>query len=173
MSVKEALDKYKNSFDSRAQAFVEECLSCGMTEEEAKSDIQQRILPGSVVDRVPTLDAAVYQAASPLLKERFLYAGSWQDIGETFISVNEMAELVDKPHFRNWVASMRDDWEGSAPAMYPDSRLSLLSVMSQDEGDYTLAVWNNPAEPEIWRYSGQSEHKFKDLLAWFNWLNGN
>ncbi|BDR57642.1 hypothetical protein [Xylocopilactobacillus apicola] len=173
MSVKESLDNYKNSFDRRSKAFIEECISYGMTEKEAKIYAKQKILSGSVIDKIPTLDIAVYQKVSPQLNERFLYADSWEDIGETFLNVEEMIELVGKPHFKSWVTSMRDNWEDSAPAIYPDEQLSVISVMSEDEGDYTLAVWDKPLEPEIWRYSGQSEQKFKDLLAWLDWLNGD
>ncbi|OCG00743.1 hypothetical protein [Gilliamella sp. wkB112] len=173
MSIKEFLDNYKNSFDKRSKAFIEECISYGMTEKEAKRYAKQKIFPGSIVDKIPTLDTSIYQTVTPQLKDRFLYAGSWKEIGETFLSIDAMIKLANKPKFKKWVKSMRENWEDSAPWIYLDKQLSVISVMSEDEGDYTLAVWNNPVEPEIWRYSGQSEQKFKDLLGWLNWLNGN
>ncbi|CAI3927056.1 unnamed protein product [Commensalibacter communis] len=172
MSIRDLLEAYEKSVEQRKQEFIQEYLSYGFTEAEAKQDAKIKRTAGSIVREVPTFDLSISKKVSPQLHEHFLYTGKRKEIGETWLDVEGMLKLIHKPKFKKWVKSMRENWEDSAPMIYSDKQLSVISVASEKDGDFTLAVWNNPIEPEIWRYHGQSEQKFKEFSDWIKWLNG-
>ncbi|WP_046228255.1 hypothetical protein [Paenibacillus dauci] len=172
-SISQLLDQYKIRFPARMEEKVQELVATGMIEMEARSHIRLKIAPGIIVDHIPTLNREVQQPVSSQLRERFSYAGSWQDLGEHLLDPVQMSELLHQPHFREWITMMREHREGSAPALYPDEQLSVLSVMNEENGDYTLLVWpEETAEPQVWRYSSQQEQQFVDLKHWLKWMNG-
>ena len=167
------LDKYRDGYEERARVFIEGFKKYGLPEAEARKHIEQIISPGEEITEIPSLDISKNHTASKQLKERFLYAGSWKDIGEHLLSIKQISSLIRKKKFRQWILSMRENWENSAPWLFSDERLSVLSVSNEDDGDFSLLVWTKDnTEPEVWRYSGQNEHKFENLLAWLRWLNG-
>ncbi|ANF95701.1 hypothetical protein [Paenibacillus bovis] len=172
-SVSQLLDQYKIRFPARMEEKVQELVATGMIEMEARSHIRLKIAPGIMVDHLPTLDREVQQPISSQLRERFSYAGSWQDLGEHLLDPVQMSELMHRSHFREWITGMREHRQDSAPALYPDNQLSVLSVISEQDGDYTLLIWpEEPAEPQVWRYQGQQEQQFNDLADWLRWMNG-
>jgi len=172
MSITELLNNYKNSFNKRTESFVKECVSYGMTESDAKKYAKQKIASGVNVKNIPTIDTTKQRTVSTQLKERFAYAGSWKDIGEHFLDPEQIDLLVKKPKFKKWIKSMRENWENSAPWLYSDDKLSVISVSNENDGGFTLLVWiDETKEPEVWRYSGQCEQKFSDLFHWLQWLN--
>ncbi|WP_046215998.1 hypothetical protein [Paenibacillus wulumuqiensis] len=173
-TISQLLDQYKMNFPTRMEARVQELVSTGMIEMEARSHIRLKIAPGIQAEQIPTLDKGVLRPVSPQLLERFAYAGSWLDLGEHMLDPVQMKEVMNGQPFREWIAAMRDNREDSAPARYPDDRLSVLSVISEDDGEYTLLVWpeDKSAEPRVYRYYSQQEQQFEDLADWLRWMNG-
>lgn len=175
MTVTELLKQYQDSFAERRESLLQSLAEHGLSREEEEMLLPEAAdiapVPERAVERIPTVDGG-WLHASDQLRERFAFAGSWRDISEHMLDAQEMAELPMGDDFQEWLETLRCDWEDSAPAQYPDSRLSLLAVSNEEDGDYTLLVWTHETdEPEVWRYSGQNEQQFPDLMAWLAWLN--
>ncbi|MDO1517274.1 MULTISPECIES: hypothetical protein [unclassified Neisseria] len=168
------LQKYKEDYELRKCEVVKEAIACGMTEEDVSPFIDKQKIKKSTnnIDTMPTLAKGIEKILSPLLVERFQFAGNWMDIGEQFLGIEELKKLIASKNFQKWLRSMRENWEGSAPNLYQDDQLSVFSIIDKNNGNYSLLVWiENETEPEVWRYFGQSEQKFKNLTTYFEWLS--
>ncbi|MCA9032390.1 MAG: hypothetical protein KDA66_16345, partial [Planctomycetaceae bacterium] len=66
--------------------------------------------------------------------------------------------------------ALRENWEGSAPMVFPDERLTLFGVTEDVPENLTYLVWaKDDAEPEVWCYMGLASHEFSSLESFLNW----
>lgn len=133
----------------------------------------QSLSESDTLGRVPTLDSQTQRPMSAMLRSRFRFCGRWRRLGEVWLSLSQMETVTRNRQFRKHFRSKKEYWEGSAPATIPLNRLSVFSVGSHAQGDYTFLVWpsnSTDSEPELWCYSGQSEMRFKDLESFLIWI---
>lgn len=128
------------------------------------------ISPPARGDSVPTFDKKVVRPLSPMLKARFDYAGSWLQGLERWLSLDEAASLVRRREVRSTHRALRENYEGSAPMLFPDNCLGLFSATDGVPEDLTYLVWaTDRTEPEVWEYSDYSFHRSKDLEQYLIW----
>jgi hypothetical protein len=130
------------------------------------------ISPPDPFGEIPTFDSTVSHALTPQLKTRFTHSGSWLYGTQYWLSPMAMREWIDKPNIRKYHQSLRENWEGSAPNVVPDDRLSLLEVgrLSPDSVVYLVWAEDSRQEPQVWRYSGMESAEYTSLEEYLKWL---
>jgi len=129
-----------------------------------------RIDPPIPATTLPTFDRKKRRPLSPMLRERFAFASSLALGFETWLGPAEMADAMAEAKSREIHATMREHWEGSAPNLCPDDRLSLFAIDSELVESRVYLVWGeNAAEPKLWKCSGMDSHEFKSLEAFLRW----
>ena len=159
------LEKVKNTFPDRARKVAKGLAREGMTKEEI-GPLEQKIEPPEPIGKgIPTLKKGVYAKPSPMIEERFRYAGTWLQMDEIWLGVRDMEKTVKTKNVQETIKAQKEYWEGSAPMRFPPEKLSLFAIVDGVVGDQTYLVWpeKEGAEPEIWVYAGQSETKYKNL----------
>jgi len=74
------------------------------------------------------------------------------------------------PKSREMHSTLREHWEGSAPNLHLDDRLSLFAVHAELVESRVYLVWGPPeAEPKLWLCSGMESVEFKSLQAFLRW----
>ncbi|MCB9950147.1 MAG: hypothetical protein H6824_04125 [Planctomycetaceae bacterium] len=77
---------------------------------------------------------------------------------------------MEKKEVRQYHCALRENWEGSAPMVFPDERLTLFGVTEDVPENLTYLVWaKDDAEPEVWCYMGLASHEFSSLESFLNW----
>lgn len=66
------------------------------------------------------------------------------------------------------MASLRQWWDGSIPAKLDDSRLSL--IYSELDTNIFLAWFNSTSEPQVYWYTSQQEHVFRDFSTYLKFI---
>ncbi|MHB1425945.1 MAG: hypothetical protein ACYC3I_22505 [Gemmataceae bacterium] len=122
------------------------------------------------VANVPTFDTKQSMALTPMLKARFEYASSWEMAQEVWLSANEMASEMKKKRVKDYHRALRENWEGSAPMLFSDNRLTLFGITKGVPEDLIYLAWTEISkEPEVWVYEGLESHKFKNLEQYLMW----
>lgn len=138
------------------------------------AEYPQKISPAESMHRgVPTLAPGKYQPLTPMLAERFRFCGDWQNafIGMTWPGIAALERAAKSRKVRYEVRTRREYWEGSAPALFPDERLSLLGF-DLVEGDAIYLIWNGKREPSVAWYASQHEQTFRSLNGLLRFLVG-
>lgn len=164
--VSDLLSQLVSTYPQRAQQTRDILRQAGLTEAEIDKYVKlKKSKPKLPVGDIPTLDAKKQRPATPMLKARFEYAAAIHDVANHFLSLEEIAKHHLNPRFTEIFESQQKHWRGSAPATVSPDRLSLFCIQSLADGDVTYLVWpkSGALEPELWRYSGQHERKYKDL----------
>jgi hypothetical protein len=131
------------------------------------------MLPPEKTRFLPTFDPQRRRRFSPMLQARFAYAGTITHGLDQWLSPAAMARWMRKRVVRSYHKALREHWVGSAPNLFPDRDLTLLTVTKGLPEDLTYLVWHPAAkEPEIWSYSGMASHRFKNLAAFLTWVLG-
>ncbi len=109
-------------------------------------------------------------ALTPMLKARFEYAGSWDIAQSVWLSANEMTSHMKLKRIKDYHRSLRENWDGSAPMMLSDDRLTLFGITKGVPDNLIYLAWTkNDKEPEVWTYAGMESHHFKNLKQFFKW----
>ena len=125
--------------------------------------LEQRIASAELVAELPTFRDQVNRPLSPMLEERFRVAGRWTEGTDIWLASSDMHAAIRSPSIRGVHQSLRDNWEGSAPMLYQDDQLGLFGVTEDVPEDLIYIVWAVGNEPEIWRYSGMRESRYRNL----------
>lgn len=132
--------------------------------------LTQRIKPAERVSALPTFSKGVRCPITPMLKARFDFAGSWNNGGDIWLSPSEMERWMNKKSVLVHHRALREEWDESAPMLFPDDRLTLYAVTQGVPENLTYLVWGKQGgEPEVWSYVGQSAERFSDLEQYLNW----
>jgi hypothetical protein len=122
---------------------------------------------------VPTLQKNVYRKPTPMVDERFRFAGQWRGVDPcgTWLSLPEMEQVWTNRRMQKHIRTLREHWDESAPHQFPAERLSLLAL-SRSQGDQVYLVWpkNQAAEPEVWCYFGQSQTVYRNFREYVKWM---
>jgi hypothetical protein len=168
----ELLDSVKEAFPDKARKVARGLAKAGMTKEEIGPLEQTIDPPEPFKSGIPTLKKGVNRKPSPMIEARFKYAGTWKQIDRVWLGVRAMEETLKRRSVQQSFKSMKENWEGSAPARFPAERLSLFAIVDGSDEDQTYLVWpeKDGAEPEIWAYAGQGETKHKNLEQYLKWV---
>jgi hypothetical protein len=129
------------------------------------------VSPPGKTRSLPTFDPKRRRRPSPMLKARFTYAGTIDYGGDRWLDPAEMEHWMRKRRVSGYHKALRENYEGSAPCVFPDSDLTLLIVTEGVPDNLTYLVWiKSKDEPEIWSYRGMETYKFKNLASYFTWL---
>jgi hypothetical protein len=119
---------------------------------------------------LPTFDRAVSRPVTPMLAARFAYAGVWRQGLDLWLTPARMAAQTRRRPVRALHRSLREHWEGSAPRLFPDDRLTLFGITEGVEENRVYLVWRaDDREPEVWRYAGWDVAAFPNLEAFLRW----
>jgi hypothetical protein len=159
------LDAIKADFPRRKKAAEELLKGMGLIK-----TLELKIESPVGVAAVPTFDPEVTRDLTPMLQARFEYAGSWKSGQDVWLSACQMASLMQSKAIRPYHRSLREDWDGSAPMVFSDERLTLFGITEGVPENLVYLAWaTGGEEPEVWTYAGFDTHKFKDLEHYFNW----
>ncbi len=126
--------------------------------------------PAPVLKLTPTFDPKISHETSPMLKARLEYAGSWKRGQDVWLSAGQMASVMKKKDIQPFHLSLRENWDGSAPAIFTDDRLTLFGITESVPENLVYLVWAaDEKEPEVWSYAGFDARKFKDLEQYLKW----
>ena len=126
--------------------------------------------PTETVKKLPTFDRSFFRKPTPMLEARFEYAGSCVVGGDIWLSTNEMAKWMRRREILTSHRAKRSDWEGSAPMIFPNDRLTLFGSSEEVPENLTYLVWfQEHLEPEVWDYAGYEFHKCANLEDYLRW----
>lgn len=138
----------------------------------AKAECEQVLSAPDPCDQgIPTLAIGVFRAASPQLKDRYAFCGSWTNIAgeQEWLSLADMQGVVQDGRVMRNIVSQKEHWDGSAPWLFPFEQLSVFALDRENPESHTFLVWKDGEdEPEVWHYSGQEERKHPDLAAYIS-----
>jgi hypothetical protein len=171
MTTDQLLKRWVDGWEKRAAKVRALLKAAGLDDESIDSELKLRVGKPEPVRQVPTLEAGVRHRPTPMLEARFHFAGTIRDATEKWLGPAEMDKARANKKLMKHFTSHHDHWTGSAPAVIPKERLSLFAYDVGAEENQTYLVWpeRGGGEPQVWRYHGQNERRFKDLdkfLAW-------
>lgn len=145
-----------------------------INDEEADEFMQQELFPAEekmIKDGIPTLKRNSSRPMTPMLKERFMFAGRWEDAFiDSWLSLSEMKKCPSHRATMAKVKSRIKDWDG---AIIGDIDLEDLTLFGFDaeKGAETYLVWNKISkEPKVVYYHDQHENEFKDFNAYLKYI---
>jgi hypothetical protein len=163
--IRELLDALIADFPRRKKLIEAEMKKYGI-----ERSVELVIEPPEAVTEIPTF-AARDRRVSPMLKARFDHSGGWNYAGEEWLAASAMRRRIRTEDVQSYHAALRENWEGSAPRLFPDGQLSLYGVTEGVPDNLTYLVWTKEeGEPEVWRYAGLDSHQFKDMAAFLSWF---
>jgi hypothetical protein len=171
MKTDELLDRWVDGWETRAARVRIALRDAGLADDAIDRELKLRVGKPEPGRQVPTLEEGVGHPLSPMLAARFRFAGTVRDATEKWLGLAEMETVPTNKKLMKHFKSHQQNWTGSAPAVIPKDRLSLYAFDIGAEENQTYLVWpeRSGGEPQVWRYHGQSERRFKDLdqfLAW-------
>lgn len=153
------LDDIKADFPRRKAAAEELMKRMGLNE-----NVNLTIETPYKTDILPTFDKSVCRNLSPMLIDRFLYAGLWKSGRDCWLGYNDIIHLIRNDDVVSVHFSLREEWEGSAPMRFSDDRLSLFGITEGVPENLIYLVWTDICiEPEIWSYKNYMCNKFDNL----------
>jgi hypothetical protein len=142
-------------------------LAASRKQDAYAAEFPSRLARPAIVKRLPTLAAGGERALTPMLAARFAFAGAWTNasVGETWLAPAGMLKVARSRAFRDYHAAHREHWEGSAPARFPDERLSVFAVDDANPDHVIYLAWprQQGREPALYYYSSQHETVFRSL----------
>lgn len=135
-------------------------LSKGGGSEELFFDFQDPI----EISQVSTLSMNLSRPISEMLRKRFHFASRIVVFVYHFFSADEMMRVHDNEFLMATHHAYKENWEGSAPNIYPEDCLSLFGSTYGLYDNIFYLVWKNEdVEPEVWSYFGQEERKYLNI----------
>ena len=125
----------------------------------------RRLPPVNGVKSIPTLEPGVSRPISPQLAERFRFASRWERAmcGQTFLSIEELADVPSDRDMMDIIACRTENWPASPPAILPRRSVSLLSV-NVEQSEPVFLIWEDAdTEPSIVSYISNFESRYLDL----------
>jgi len=119
--------------------------------------------------RIATFDASASHTPSPMLKQRFQYAATWNTGWHSWLGPSDMAKMMDDQSVRTHHEALRNHYENSAPMLYPYKQLSLFVVTEAVPDELIYLVWKSIAEPEVLSYGGYDFYRFDNVQDYFSW----
>jgi hypothetical protein len=121
--------------------------------------------PEPTPKKIPTLDGGG-RRVTPMLAARFAFAGRWRNaiLGQTWLSASDMSRVQQRRPWRQEVELRRENYTSSPVSKLPLDRLSLFAIGK--EGDATYLIWDRTGEPSLRQFSGSSEDRFSNLVAY-------
>jgi hypothetical protein len=172
MSATEAATRIQTLLDALKADFprLKEELEQRMKGYGIEESFSLEVEPAQAVQTIPTFKPGRDQQVSPMLKARYDYAGAWKWAGDFWLGVNDMPRRMRSRSVKSYHRALRENWEGSAPMLFPDERLSLFAINEGVPDNLTYIVWGeSKAEPELWRYASLDSWRFKDLSEFLTW----
>jgi hypothetical protein len=172
MSATEAATQIRTLLDALKADFplLKDELATLMKGYGIEEPVSLEIEPAEAVQTIPTFRPGRNRQVSPMLKASYDYAGAWNWAGDLWLGVSEMPRRMRSRSVKSYHRALRENWEGSAPMLFPDERLSLFGVCDGVPDNLTYLVWGeSEAEPELWRYAGLESYRFKDLSEFLTW----
>jgi hypothetical protein len=161
--------------DSKIVRLLKKLTAERSTDEYADEFPQQIDKPTSIGKGIPTLQKNVYRQPTPMIRERFKYAGRWENpfVANTWLSVSDMKSLWTDERAQENVQILRDYWENSAPALHSNKELSMFG-MGPDDSDQLYLVWHHDKkrEPNVVWYRAQREDWYENLQEYVEFIAG-
>ena len=141
--------------------------------EDFGGTLRQRIMPPDPFGPVATLDPRISKQLTPMLRERFSFAGEWTNAatGGRWLSLPGMQMLPKQTKVRRQIRLRVENWKQSPVATFPRNRLSLFGI-DESECDETYLLWSDSKEPEVVAFYSWEEKRFRDLQAYLEFLIG-
>jgi len=116
---------------------------------------------------IPTLKKSVYKNFSKMLRDRFNFAGSWQNVAlcHKWLSLSEMESVWTKKKIRSYYDLRIKYWDSCILHNYKLEDVSLFSI-DLDEHEEGYLLWQKTSEPKIVIYYGASENIYKDFNSY-------
>jgi hypothetical protein len=142
----------------------------GIDEKTIEAELQIKISKPQKLDALPTFSEHKKRDLSPMLSERFSFAGTIKDGTETWLSQKDMTRAVISKKNLKTLESLHKNWEGSVPQKYSADQVGIFSIQPDQPENITLLVWTDSSiEPMLVRYNGQNESKFLNLEKFLEW----
>lgn len=134
---------------------------------------QQKKKPEIGRSQIRTL-AGTYKPLSPMLEERFLYAGAWENanLSQNWLSQSEIDDVESSDTIKRWIELRYENWSHCPPSNFNSADVAIFGV-NPFEPDETYLVWRSgQVEPEVWTFFGADYHMFTNLKRFFMYYTG-
>jgi len=164
--IRTLLDRIRADFPRRQQSAERLMADLGIDE-----TLSLEIAAPEQVSRLPSFDSQTHHIISPMLAARFGYAGMYKTGQSIWLSPSQMQVQMIADEVRSVHRSLREHWEGSAPAVFPDSQLTLFGITEGVPESLTYLIWREgQMEPDVCVYSGLNQHRFANLSEYLTWV---
>lgn len=138
-------------------------------------DLQELSPPQLGNNKIATLKSGVFRALSPMLKERFLFSGSWINarLSQNWLSLTEIQEIDQNSVASEWLRLRRENWDHVPPESVASENCAIFAYNPYEPNE-TYLVWANEAvEPEIWEFYDADYSVFQNLDRYLEYIVGD
>lgn len=120
---------------------------------------------------IPSLKAGVYKNFTKMLKDRFVFAGSWEDAAlyEKWLSLSEMESVWSKKKLRIHYEIRLENWDDTILRTYKMEDITLFSSFS-DGSDECYLLWSKKGEPKVVLCDNTEELIFKNFDDFLDYI---
>lgn len=122
---------------------------------------------------IPTLKKENYREASPMLLERFNFAGAWEDSTHgDWLSISEMkylwlneSKILNEriKEIKENLLSISENWANDAISLFKSNRISVFAASNYTNERIYLIWFDDIIEPELWVYDVNGFSRFENL----------
>jgi len=125
-------------------------------------------------DTISTLEKGMYRKLSPMLKERYNYAGKWIDAtaGITWLSLEEINNFHDNVLLQRQVDTRINNWKDTIFDKFNRGQISLFGVWADEYHEIYLVWVDDSVEPVVYEFRSYYEKIFENLDSYIEyWLD--
>lgn len=128
------------------------------------------INPPEAFDTIPTFSSKATYSPTEMLRARFEYASTVDTGWYLWLGTKDMMKWIKKRSIRIRHTALRGHYEGSAPMLFSDNKLSLFGVTPGVPDVLIYLAWKDEiSEPEVWSYDNYEFNRFPNLEQYLYW----
>ena len=126
-TIETLLQQYIQSAPQRNASIIALLQDTGIPENVILKELEIIVHDPLPIMPIPTFEDAIFHEITPMLSDRFQFAGTIEDGDEIWVSLQKMAKVMSQPGIRRSFQNIRNHWENSIISQYDQSKLSLFS----------------------------------------------
>ena len=138
-------------------------------DQEKNKVLEQIILPPDPLrePKIASLNPGRHLLMSPMLEERFRFAGNWANatLAFTWLSLIEIENAWTDNQIKRQLALRKDYWPTSVLNLCTLDKLVLFAI-DIDQKDEMYLVFHGADEPQVVSYFGSQEKRYDNLQTY-------
>jgi hypothetical protein len=120
-------------------------------------------------DAIPSLTPEIYFPMSPMLSDRFQFAGRWENATAAFtwLSLHDMRSAWTDSQILESIRLRKSNWPDSVLTQYAPEKISIFAL-DLDEGNEIYLISEDRPEPLIVSYFEGQEDRYKNLSEYLS-----